>query len=80
VAKKKQKPKVELLLTLSFDSGRIKVSDAIDYLEEVREITKSNPDSHLTVIESGDDTYFVIYRKNSKRVTENDVSKAIGLL
>jgi hypothetical protein len=80
MAKKKQEPKVEPLLTLSFDGGRIKVSDAIDYLEAVREITKSNPDSHLTIIESGDDIHFVIYRKNAKRVTENDVSKAIGLL
>ena len=89
MAKKQAKPKVEILLDISFDGGRVKVCDLIDYLEEVRETTKNNPDSHVMVLDMEVEgvkgfmfTFYVIYRKleGVKRVTEKDIQLAIKKL
>ncbi|MFA5766480.1 MAG: hypothetical protein WC919_00965 [Candidatus Paceibacterota bacterium] len=83
---KQRKPKVEILLEISFDGGRVKVCDLIDYLEEVRDTTKKNPDSHCSVLDIEVEgfmfTFYVIYRKleGVKRVTEKDIQFAIKKL
>lgn len=82
--KRQKKPKVEILFEVGLAGERIKQDDFIEYLETVHNISKVYPEALTAVIDAPEieslfciPSFYVIYRKIAKRVTENDIRLAL---